>query len=105
MASGTPFAQVRIPVRDLIFPPPPTSAHTILLGRKIIRWRKNYPAAAKICAGRIIIRRRNNYPAAGAGGPEIRKKNPKIVAQCRKYPFVIHCETIPYPYTLPKTLS
>ena len=87
MASGTPSAQVRIPVRDLILPPPPpTSAHTILLGEKI------YPMVEKLCGGRINIRRQNkypqNYPAAGAGGPKSRKRLtvPKSVAQCRKYP-------------------
>ena len=40
----TPSAQVRVPVGDLVFPPP-TYAHTILLGGKIIPRRKNYPAA------------------------------------------------------------
>ena len=54
---STPSAQVRIPVADLVFPPPPTSAHTILLklsggklsGRvKILRRRKNYPGRARV---------------------------------------------------------
>ena len=42
MASGTPSAQVRF------FPPPPTYAHTILLGGKIIRRRHNYPGRAQV---------------------------------------------------------
>ena len=49
MVSGTPSAQVRIPVEDLVFPPP-TYAHTILLGEKLSG------------GGVKIIRQRNNYP-------------------------------------------
>ena len=50
-ASGTPSAQVRVPVGDLISPPP-TSAHTILLGGKIIREREQTAGAGKIIRGR-----------------------------------------------------
>ena len=39
---SVPSAQVRVPVWDLVFPPPPTYAHTILLGGKTIRRRNNY---------------------------------------------------------------
>ena len=93
MASGTPSAQVRVPVGDLTSPP--TSAHTILLGGKIIRRRKNYVAAEYL---------------SSAGGPKNRKK----ISQCRKlsqsaentvFHILIHCETIPYPDTFPKLLS
>ena len=50
---STPSAQVRVPVGDLVSPPPsPTYAHTILLGEKLSR------------GGTIIPRRRKIYPAA-----------------------------------------
>ena len=82
---STPSAQVRVPVADLVTPPPPppTSAHTILLG-------------GKLSGGVKTIRRRNNYPGR-AQVPKNSKKNPKFVAQCRKYP-------IPYLYTLSRTI-
>ena len=63
-----------------------------------------YYLGEKITGGGVkIIRRRKNYAAAeylyraGAGGPKIRKRIPKIVAQCRKYP-------IPYLYKLSRTM-
>ena len=74
MESGTPSAQVRIPVGDLVLPPPPTYAHTILLGEKIsgggkiMRWRNFYPGRAR------VAKNQKNLTV------------PKIVAQCRKYP-------------------
>ena len=46
MASGTPSAQVRVPVGDLLFAR--TSANTRLLGGKVIR------------SGKIMRRRNNN---------------------------------------------
>ena len=102
---STPSAQVRVPVGDLVSPP--TSAHTILLmgekfssGGKIFRWRKNYPAREKQSGGGIII-------PGGRGCPKNRKKNPKIVAQCRKYPIpnlYTMNRTIPYLYTLNRTI-
>ena len=46
-----PSAQVRIPLTGPLLPPPPTCAHTILLGEKVssggvknTQRRKNYPA-------------------------------------------------------------
>ena len=105
MASGTPSAQVPIPVGDLVFPAP-TYAHTTLLGGRIIRRLKKYTAAEILSGGGKIIR-------AGAGGPEIRRKTFEI-SQSRKlshtakntlFHVLIHCETNPYPYTLPKTSS
>ena len=48
---STPSAQVRVPVGDLVFPLPPTSAHTLLLGGNLSG------------GGKIIPRRRKNYPA------------------------------------------
>ena len=42
---STPSAQVRVPVGDLVFPPPHFCSHYTTNG-KIIRRRKNYPAAA-----------------------------------------------------------
>ena len=50
MAPGTPSAQVRVPVEDLISPPHRYSHYTT--------WRKSYPAAENLSGGRIIIRRR-----------------------------------------------
>ena len=69
---STPSAQVRVPVGDLVFPPP-TSPHTILLG-------------GKLSDGGIII-------PSGRRCTKIRKKVPKTIAQYRKYP-------IPYLNTL-----
>ena len=93
---STPSALFRVPVGDLVFPPPPTSAHSILLlggkfsgGGKTIRRRKNYPAAEKLSGGGIII-------PGGRRWVKNSKKNPKTVAQCRKYP-------ITYLYTLNRT--
>ena len=40
---STPSAQVRDPVGDLVFTPPPTSAHTILLGEKLSGGGKTIP--------------------------------------------------------------
>ena len=100
---STPSAQVRIPVGDLVFPPPTptTSAHTIVLGEKFIRRPK------KLSRGGVkIIRRRNNYPGR-AQVPKNLKKNPKIVAQRRKYPILYLYTlsgTIPYLYTLNRTI-
>ena len=98
MASGTPSAQVRIPVRDLVFPPP-TYAHTILLGEKTSG------------GGVKKFQRRNNYAApeqisrAGAGGPKNGKKirNLSHSAENTLRHILIQFGTIPYLYTLPKT--
>ena len=82
---STPSAQVRVPVGDLVFPPPHFCSHYTTTGGKFsgggktIRRRKNYPAAEKLSGGGIII-------PGGRWCPKIRKKNPKIVAQCRNYP-------------------
>ena len=85
MASGTPSAQVRIPVGDLVFPPPPTYARTILLREKICGGGvKTYPAAKKIIWGR------NNYP----GGRKWEKKSKKKSENCRTKP------KIPYSISL-----
>ena len=95
MASGTPSAEVRIPVGDLISPPP-TSAHTILLGGKYIRERQRTVGGAK------VIRRLKKYPAAKKLSAQVGQKFDffrknftvcKKVAQCQKYP-------IPYLNTL-----
>ena len=68
MASGTPSAKVRIPLTGSLLPspPPPTSAHTILLGGKIIRerQRKGVAGVREAGGGKIFPRRRKNYPAA-----------------------------------------
>ena len=64
-------------------------------------------AARKLSRGGVkIIRRRNNYP----GRAQVSKnsqKNPKIVAECRKYPipnlYTLN-RTIPYLYALNRTI-
>ena len=101
---STPSAQVRVPVGDLVFPPPPpNSAHTILLG-------ENYPAAEKLSRGGVkTIRRRNIYPGRAQVGQNFEKKLtvPKTVAQCRKYPILYLytlSQAIPYLYTLNRTI-
>ena len=87
MASGTPSAQIRIPLTDPLLPPPPfTYSHTILLGGKLIRRRK------KLYGGRIIIRERqrmrvNNYPC-GCGWTKNSKKIERAhsAEKCRTVP-------------------
>ena len=108
----------------VLFSPPPTYAHTILIG-------------GKLSAGGKDNRRRKNSAGAGylsrasAGGPKIRKKNrknltvPKIVAEYQKYhiPYLntlrdhsislyitktailIHCRNIPCLNTWPEDPS
>ena len=81
--------------------PPPTYAHTRLLGEKLSG------------GGVKNIRRRNSYAAAeqrsraGAGGPKNRKKirNLSHTAKNTLLHILIHCGTIPYLYTIPKTRS
>ena len=115
MAPGAPSAQVQIPVGDLISsPPPPTYAHTILLGGKFIRerqrtvrggkvirrWRKNYKGAS------ADGRRRKNYAAAeklsrvGAGGPKIRNFFFEKISQWRKLSAQFRKSSIPYLNTM-----
>ena len=83
MASGTPSAQVRIPIGDFIFPPPPH------LCSQYTTWGKNYPVAEKL----------SNYAAvelsgAGAGGPKIQKN---LSAE--------NCRTLPkIPYSIPRRI-
>ena len=55
----------------------PTSAHTILLGGKLIRRCK------KLYGGGIFIRPRNNFPR-GRGWTENSKKKFETISQCRK---------------------
>ena len=86
MASGTPSAQVRIPLTGPLLPPP-TYAHTILFAEKVIRRRKNYPGRAKV--GRKF------------------EKKPHRVAQCRKCPIPYIqtlSQTTPYLYKLNRTI-
>ena len=66
MASGTPSAQVRLPVGDLVFftPPPPTYADTILLGEKL-----------------KIMLRQKIYKEASAGGSRRRTAGRRRVGQ------------------------
>ena len=67
---------------------------------------KIFPVAEKLSGGEKSIRRRNNYPER-AQVPKNPKKNPKIVAQCRKYPtpnLKTLSQTIPYLNTLSRTI-
>ena len=104
---STLSAQVRVPVGDLVSPPPHFCSHYTTTGGKIFRWRKNYPAAEKLSRGSVkTIRRRNNYPGRVQVGQKF-EKNPKNVAQCRKYPIPILYtlnRTIPYLYALNPTI-
>ena len=83
--------------RPRLSPPPP-----LLL--TLYYWGKNFKGAAgvrqaaeKLSRGGVkTIQRRKNYPGR-AEVPKNSKKNPKIVAQYRKYP-------IPYVYTLSRTI-
>ena len=96
---STPSVQVEIPVGDLVSPPHLSSHYST--------WRKIYPAAEKLTEGVKFNRRRHNYPRRGAGGQKIFKKIRKLSrsAEITLFHILIHCETIPYPNTLPKTLS
>ena len=95
---STPSAQVRVPVGDLVSPHPHFRSHYTTWGKtirerqwkgaegvweagcgKVIRRRKN------LSGGGIIIRWRNNYPGRRRWAKKS-KKDPKTVAQCRKYP-------------------
>ena len=70
--SSTPSPQVRVPVGDLVFPPPHFCSHYTTTGGKIFRWRKNYPVAEKLSGGGIII-------PGGRRCPKTRKKNCRTV--------------------------
>ena len=103
-ADSNPRRRPRLPS------PPHLCPHYTTLG-------KNYPATEKFFGGGAkIIRLRKKCAAAdnltreGAGAPKNRKK----ISQCQKlshsadntlFHTLIHCETVPFPYTLPKTLS
>ena len=62
---STPSAQVRVPVGDLVFPPPHLCSHYTTRG-KIIRERQRKGAVGVRVAGdgKIIPRHRKNYPVA-----------------------------------------
>ena len=73
MVSGTPAAQVRIPLTGPLLPPPHFCSH-------YTTWGKSYPAAEKLYGSSIFIRERQRKGAAGvreAGGGKIirRRKN------------------------------
>ena len=95
-----PSAQVRVPVGDLVFFDPHLCSHYTTRG-KVIRERQQKGAAGvREEGGAIII-------PGGRRWPKIRKKNPKIVEQCRKYPIpylYTLSRTIPYLYTLNRTI-
>ena len=71
MASDTPSAQIWVPVKDLVFPPPHLCSHYTTLG-KIIRRRK------KISGGVKIMQRRKNYPQRARVGQKPEKKIRKL---------------------------
>ena len=84
-----PSAQVRVPVGDLVFFDPHLCSHYTTRGKVIRERQRKGAAGVREKGGAIII-------PGGRRWPKIRKKNPKIVEQCRKYP-------IPYLYTLSRT--
>ena len=89
---STPSAQVRVPVRDLVFFPHFCSHYTTR--------REIYPAAEKLSRGGVkSIRRWNNYRSRAQVGQKFEKKLTvrKTVTQCRKYPS-------PYLHTLSLTI-
>ena len=65
---STPSAQVRVPVGDLVSPPPHFCSHYTTGGKTIRGGVKTIRRLKKLSGGGINIR-------AGAGGPKIRKKN------------------------------
>ena len=80
--STTTSAQVRIPLTGPHFPPPPTSAHTILLGEKLSAGVKLIRRPKNFCGGGIII----------PGGRGWAKKSKKKSENCRtvsKIPYSI----------------
>ena len=76
---STPSAHVRIPLTGPHLPPPPTSAHTILLGGIFIPRRKNISLGVK------NMRRRNIYPGRSWVDQKFEKK-PQSAQNCRTLP-------------------
>ena len=67
---------------------------------------KQYLQAYILTAGVINSPRRNNYPRGGPGKKfKFFFSENSHIAENTLFHILIHCETIPYPYTLPKTLS
>ena len=63
MASGTPSTQVRIPVEDLVFSPPPP-APPLMLTLYYFTITKSYPVAQKFSGGVKFMQRQKSYPVA-----------------------------------------
>ena len=93
---STPSAQVRVPVGDLVSPPP------LMLTLYYLE-EKLSSGGVKLSGGVKIIRWGNNYPGRARAGQKFEKKYEncravsKIDAQCRKNP-------IPYLYTLSRPI-
>ena len=108
---STPSAQIRMPLTGpFLFPPyfcshysttgvkyKGSSAEGSRGGRERRRTAGRQPAE-KLSAGVKSNRRRHIYPGQ-AQVPKFSKKNPKIVAQCRKYP-IPNFNTLPKQYLL-----
>ena len=95
MDFGTPFAQVRIPVRDLISP---DFCSHYTTGEKIIRWPENYAAVEILSGGGIIIRGwRGRAKNSKEEIFEKISKCPKLWHNAKNILFhiLIRCETIP----------
>ena len=97
---STPSAQVRVPVGDLLLPPPPLMLTLYYLG-------KNYPAAKKLSRGGVkFIRWRNNYPG-WAQVPKNSKKIRKLSHSAEKSLLQYFCtlsRTVLYLYTMNRTI-
>ena len=107
MASGTPSAQVRVPVGDLIFFDPPLLLTLYYLGKIYKGCQRTADVGVK------LIRWRNKNPGQARVGKKFEKKIKKS-SHCRKLShsdentsthILIPFGTIPYPYTLPKSQS
>ena len=99
MASGTPSAQVRIPVGDLIYPPHFCSHYTTL--------GKNYPAAEETSVGVKINRRRHTYPGRPQVGKKFKKFSSKIshtAENCRTVPKIPYLNTLREPFLIHYTI-
>ena len=98
MASGTPSAQVRIPLTGPLLPPPQFCSHYTTWGKNIRERQRKGPEAVgsanvrqggrrrkKLYGGETIIRRRNNYPG-GRGWTKTSEKNSHSAENCRTVP-------------------
>ena len=93
MASGTPSAQVSIPLTGALPLPPLFSRYTTW--RELISERQRTAGGGKIIRRPKIIRRRNNYPGRAQVGQKIDFFSPKKTHNSE------NCRTVPkIPYSI-----